>query len=226
MLRSVRGRRVQQGPAYRHHRPAGNVGDQADGVVPGSKGVQVTCVEFTFFQAAGGGRLLSQEIVVGEAKPRGRPRGAVLSRAEFLEACDDHGRAVYSRILDLANREGRSLNWGATSFSVVVVVDGRREPACTGGLPGSRYTQAVWTSLGSDYWGIRRTGAPEEVVEQLWKQAEQTGLFDPAGKELKCLIDRAFTDDEVDALVAWCESAMQAIREHGQNAAAVQPQSG
>ena len=31
---------------------------------------------------------------------------------------------------------------------------------------------------------------------------------------MKCLGDRAFTVTEVDALVAWCESAMQAIREH------------
>ena len=30
-----------------------------------SKGFRVTCVEFTFFQADGGIRLLSQEIVVG-----------------------------------------------------------------------------------------------------------------------------------------------------------------
>ena len=27
-------------------------------------------------------------------------------------------------------------------------------------------------------------------------------------------LDRAFTDDEVEALVAWCESAIQEIREH------------
>ena len=173
--------------------------------------------------------MLSQEIVVGgeQAKSHGRPRKtAPLSRDEFLESCDDHGRAVFPRILDLANRKGVSLNWGATSFSIVVLVDGRREPACTGGIPDGRGAQAVWTALGSDYWGIRRTGAPEEVVEHLWKQAEQTGLFGRAGKELKCLIDRAFTDDEVDALVAWCESAMQAIREHGQEAEAVQPQLG
>ena len=34
----------------------------------GAKGVQVTCAEFSFFQAADGGRLLSQEIVVGGNK--------------------------------------------------------------------------------------------------------------------------------------------------------------
>ena len=183
----------------------------------GSKGIQVTCVEFTFFQAAGGGRLLSQEIVVGgeQAKPRGRPRRTVLSRAEFLESCDDHGRAVYSRILDLANRKGMSLKWGTTSFYIVVDVDGAQEPVCISGLPGSKYGQAVRTSLGSDHWGIRKTRVPAEVVEQIQRKAEQTGLFAPAGKELRCPIDRVFTDDEVDALVAWCESVEQAIREHG-----------
>ena len=92
----------------------------------GHKGIPVTCVEFTFFQAAGGGRLLSQEIVVGgeQAKPRGRPRRtAPLSRAEFLESCDDHGRAVYSRILDLVDRKGMLLRWGTTSFNIVADID-------------------------------------------------------------------------------------------------------
>ena len=174
------------------------------------KGIQVTCVEFTFFQAAGGGRLLSQEIVVGEAKPR---RTTPLSRTALLESCDDHGRSVYSRILDLVDRKGMLLRWGTTSFHIVADID--KALVCIAGVPGSKYGQAIYTTLGStEYWGIRKTGVPEEVIEYLRKGAEQTGLFVPAGKELKCLLDRAFTDDEVGALVAWCESAIQAIREH------------
>ena len=45
----------------------------------GSKGIRVTCVEFNFFQAAGGDRLLSQEIVVGREHvkpPPNSPRDA------------------------------------------------------------------------------------------------------------------------------------------------------
>ena len=180
----------------------------------GAKGVRVTCVEFTFFQAAGGGRLLSQEIVVGgeQAKPR---RTTPLSRTEFLESCDDHGRSVYTRILDLVDRKGMLLRWRTTSFHIVADID--KTLVCIAGVPGSKYGQAIWTTLGGsgDWdWGIRKSGVPEEVVEYLRKRAEQTGLFTPAGKELKCLLDRAFTDDEVKALVAWCESAIQAIREH------------
>ena len=56
---------------------------------------------------------------------------------------------------------------------------------------------------------------PREVVEQLREGAEQTGLFTRLDgfKDLICLIDRAFTDAEVGALIAWCESVEQAIRE-------------
>ena len=44
----------------------------------GSKGIHVTCVEFTFFQAeGGGGRLLSHEIVVG--RERAKPRRSTLA---------------------------------------------------------------------------------------------------------------------------------------------------
>ena len=58
----------------------------------GTKGIRVTCVEFTFFQAAGGGRLLSQEVVLGRehTKPRHVVSGSlpVVSEGEFLKSCD------------------------------------------------------------------------------------------------------------------------------------------
>ena len=182
----------------------------------GSKGIQVTCVEFTFFQDADGGRLLSQEIVVGRehAKPR-RTRKSALSKAEFLESCDTQGRAFFTKFLDMASHKGMSPRGGTTSFLVEVDVDGTPVLVCRAGRPGSKYDQAVMTALGSVHWGIRSTGASEEVVKRLWKKAEQTGLFTRAGKELRCLIDRAFTDDELVAIVAWCEAVAQAIREHG-----------
>ena len=153
---------------------------------------------------------------VGNKRSRagGPRRTAPLSRAEFLESCDDHGRAVYSRILDLVDRKGMLLRWGTTSFNIVADIGKAQEHVCVAGVPNGKFGQAIWTTLGSEYWGIRKTGVPAEVVEYLRKRAEQTRLFVPAGKELKCPLDRAFTDDEVEALVAWCESAIQAIREH------------
>ncbi|MDE2919237.1 MAG: hypothetical protein OXR64_05260 [Chloroflexota bacterium] len=183
----------------------------------GDKGILVTCVEFTFFQDPGVGRLLSQEIVVGaeHARPQqaARPR---VTRAEFLESCDDNGKAVYTRIFDLADRQTingpQTVRWGPKGFTMGVDVDGTRVIFCYAYSPGSAYKQTLYTAL-LDKRGFRKMQAPE-AVEQLHEEAKRTGLFAPAGRELKCLIDRAFTDAEMDSLVTWCESVAQAIREH------------
>ena len=185
----------------------------------GSKGIHVTCVEFTFFEAAAGGRLLSQEIVVGRehVKPRrvtSEPL-PVVSKDDFLKRCDEHGKGVFSRILELARSRSMSINWGTKGFSMGVDVDGARVVICYAYPPAAVFKQTLYTAL-RDRAGIeRKTSAPAEAIDRLRNAAEATRLFAPAGRELKCLIDRAFTDDEVDALVAWCESAAQAIVEHG-----------
>ncbi len=182
----------------------------------GSKGIDVTCVEFTFFKAAGGGRLLSQEIVVGgeHARPRRVVSGSLpaVSEGEFLQSCDEHGKAVFSRILDLARRKSLSIHWGTRGFSMGVEADGTRVVVCYAYPPGSVFKQSLYTAL-RDRAGIQKTGATADSIERLRGSAEATGLFTPAGRDLKCLIDRAFTDEEVEKLVAWCELVERAIRE-------------
>ncbi len=188
----------------------------------GSKGIRVTCVEFTFFKAAEGGRLLSQEVVVGteHAKPRrvaSEPL-PVVSEDDFLNRCDEHGKSVFSRILKWARSGSMSINWGTKGFSVGVDVDEARVVVCYAYPPAAMYKQTLYTAL-RDSAGIKqKTRTPAEAIKRLRNAAEATRLFAPAGSELKCLVDRAFTDDEVDALVAWCESVAQAIVEHGPQA--------
>ena len=138
-----------------------------------------------------------------------------MSEGEFLASCDEYGTAVYSRILDLARRKFMSVRWGIRGFSVGVAVDGVRVVVCYAYPPPSKYRQTLYTAL-HDRAGIqKKTCAPTEAVDQLRNTAEETELFAPAGRELKCSIDRAFTDDEMDALVTWCESVEQAILDHG-----------
>ena len=185
----------------------------------GSKGIHVTCVEFTFFQATGGDRLMSQEIVVGRDHTKlrsviSKPQ-PVVSESDFMKSCDEYGRVVFSRILDLARRKSMSISWGTKGFSVGVNVNGTRVVICYVFPPGSVFKQSLYTAL-RDRAGLQnKTGAPAEVIDQLRNSAEETGLFMPAGRDLKCLIDRSFMEDEVGKLVAWCESVHQAIGKHG-----------
>jgi hypothetical protein len=62
---------------------------------------------------------------------------------------------------------------------------------------------------------IGKTNVPEEEITNLWKSAEVSGLFKPAGHELKCMIDRPFTDVEISALLSWCDEMAATIRRYG-----------
>ena len=183
----------------------------------GSKGIQITCVEFTFFRAVGGRRLLSQEIVIGSdhAKPRRVISDPlpVVSQTEFLESCDQDGQVVFGAILDLAEREFMSIRWGTRGFSMAVNVDTARVLVCYGYPPASVYKQTLYTAL-HDRSGIQKTSAPSETIGGLRESAVATGLFESAGRELKCRIDRAFTAEELEELVGWCESVGKAVAKH------------
>lgn len=146
---------------------------------------------------------------------RGHSRRRV-TEDEFLESCDEFGKEVFASILDLARRESMPIHWGSKGFSVGVAVHGTRVVVCYANPPTSKYKQSLYTAL-RDRAGIqRKTAASDEVIDRLWQSAEVTGLFTPAGRELKCVIDRKFATHEVDALVAWCESVEQAIVGPGQ----------
>ena len=182
-----------------------------------SKGIRVTCVEFTFFRSQEGSRLMSQEIVVGEESQRpvqvsseSRPS---VTEEQFLESCDENGRAVFSRILEWAKERTMPIHWGVKGFSMNVDLGETHVAFCYGYPPNAVFKQSFYAALRES--PIGKTAIPEEVVQELEEQVQRTGLFTPAGQRLKCPIRQRLTDTEVDALLAWCAAVADAIREHG-----------
>ncbi len=184
-----------------------------------SKGIRVTCIEFTFFQTSDGTRLLSQEIVVGREsdKPVNVASGSlpVINEEAFLASLDDNGKAVISPLLELAKSKSMPVHWGTKGFSLNVDINGTHVAVCFGYPAGSVYKQSIYTALRGRGGMSSKTSIPEGVVEKLWGQAESTGLFNPAGRELKCSLNREFTETELSTLFSWIESVADTVREHG-----------
>ena len=184
-----------------------------------SKGVSVTCVEFAFFRADGGQRLLSQEIVVGEESTKppqaiSQP-GNVVDEKTFLESLDDNGRAVFSRLIAWSKGNSMTINWGVKGFSSGVVVDNVRVPVCFAYPPNSVYKQSLYTAFGGSGSIRSKVAVPEEVIHDIKEKAQTTGMFMSAGQDVKCLIDRSLTDDEVSSLLSVCKSIADAIQKYG-----------
>ncbi len=188
-----------------------------------SKGIGVTCVEFTFFEAEGGTRLLSQEIVVGkEPMSSRRVSGRVASGSlpfvteeEFIASLDENGRPVFVGILEYARQKAMPIHWAAKGFSLNVDLDGTHAPICYGFPPQSSWKQSLYTAFGGGGGLTFKTAIPEEVVQDLKGKAAATNLFRPASRELKCLIDRRLSDKEIADLLAWCDAVSEAIKQYG-----------
>lgn len=182
-----------------------------------SKGTRVTCVEFTFFRSQEGSRLMSQEIVIGEESRRpvevSSESHSSVTEEQFLEACNENGRAVSSRILELSREKSMPIRWGVKGFSMNVDLDGNHVAFCYGYPPNSVYKQSFYAALRES--PIGKTAIPQETIEALEEQVQRTGLFTPAGQRLKCPIERGLSDTEVGALLAWCDAVADAIREYG-----------
>lgn len=184
-----------------------------------SKGIRATCVEFSFFQTEDGKQLLTQDIVVGREPLMTKSISSTslppVSRSEFLASLNEHGRTVFEQLLNLADQRSMPIRWGTKGFSLNASVDGVNVVICFGYPPHSVYRQSIYTALFSPGGIGVKTTASDQVIRSLWSEAESTGLFSQAGRELKCPLDRPFTHPEVEAVLSWCLSVERAITSHG-----------
>ena len=178
-----------------------------------SRGIVVTCVEFTYFEGDGDNRLMSQQIVVG--KQLKKPTYLITNEQEFRNSLDENGRALFARILELDKRDSMHVIWGTRGFSLNVVLGGTNVAFCFVYPPHSAYKQSLYTALHDSRGVGGKTAVPKQIMQDLLKQADATGLFVAAARELKYLVTRRPTDSQVDSFIAWCESVEEAVRKYG-----------
>jgi hypothetical protein len=183
------------------------------------KGFQVTCVEFSFFEAEGGVRLLSHDIVIGK-QPNKLPRVSsgslpIVSKDTFLDSLDQNGRLVFGRLLGFASSNALPIHWGTKGFSLNYDADGTHVILCIGYPPDAVFKQSIYTALVGQGGLLSKVAVPEDALRTFIDQMQDTGLFIPAGREFKCLINRQFSESEISSLLKWVESWIEIIRRYG-----------
>ena len=184
-----------------------------------NKGVRVTCLEFTFFKADGGLRLLSTNIVVGnETANISRVSSSPLPRiseSAFYNSLDANGKFIFEKLLTWAKTNSFPIHWGTKGFSLNVNLSGNHVAFCFGYPPKSVFRQSIYSAL----WGhgglLSKIDIPEQELQDLYTEAQNSGLFKPAGRELKCLINRQFSEKQIEWLFSWLTKVTQKIERHG-----------
>lgn len=182
------------------------------------KGLRITCLEFSFFRTEDGKRLLSGDTVIADHSRSdktvvGASRGKRTSE-EFMKELDANGLTVFTKILAVAEEERLPIHWGSRGFSVNVDFAGVHCKFCYGYPPHSAYGQSLYTRV-FDSAFLTRVNDGEAIAKGLAEQARATGLFTPAGNELKCPINRDMSAAEIDSLLSWIRTAGAAIASTG-----------
>ena len=107
------------------------------------------------------------------------------------------------------------ITWGSKGFSTSVVIDDVRVPVCYAYHPHSVYKQCLFPAFAGSGSIRLKTAVPEKVIQEIKEGAVATGLFTPAGQDIKCLIEQSLKDDDVQSILELCESIAAAIREYG-----------
>jgi hypothetical protein len=182
------------------------------------KGMRVTCLEFSYFQANGGKHLLSYDIVVGKEpiKIKQITSGALplVSEGSFMAALDKNGKDIFYQLLKFAAEKSFPIHWGTKGFSMNVDKEGVHVAICYGYPPKAVFKQSIYTALVGRGGVLSKLEVAESEINQLWQEAQETGLFQPAGRELKALINRKFNNKEIQIVIGWLEKVATAIESH------------
>jgi len=184
-----------------------------------NKGIRVTCLEFTFFKSNEGQRLLSTDIVIGKepAAIKKISTGSlpIITKDEFIESLDQFGKPVFERLLEFAEQNTYPIHWGTKGFSLNVDIHGTHVAVCFGYPPNAVFRQSLYTALIGRGGLLSKVDVSEDIVTDLGNDAQATGLFQPAGREFKCLIDRDFSSDDIENLLAWMKKSISIVEEYG-----------
>lgn len=187
-----------------------------------ARGIDVKCVEFSFFQSDDGRSLFSQDTVIGD-EPLSSQRitsgtRSYLNENSFLQSIDDFGKPVYKNIIDYTQtKETLKLEWHISSFSVSVIIGDYWLRIYYCYIPETKFGQSIATY----FWGQAAlnhyTNIPEDVLQSIQSEMLESGLFTPAGMNLKCMIDRKMSESEIDKLIYFIDKIEKTVLKYGLN---------
>lgn len=180
------------------------------------KGIDIYCMEFKYFETQSGEKIISSDFVVGEEELiRHKVQSASLPKVDeqqFLSSLDKNGLKTFQQIFEFAKQKDLMFRWGSRGFSLNVRIDDGFVGLFFGYPPNSVFKQSIYTGFEEI---TRKVDNPEEIIEFYKEHLENLGYFIKAGSNLKWLIDKEYSEDDVKQFLNVIEEVILKIRERG-----------
>lgn len=180
------------------------------------KGIDIYCMEFKYFETKSGEKIISSDFVVGEEEfIRQKVQSASLPKVDekqFLSSLDKNGLDVFQQIFEFAKQNDLMLRWGSKGFSLNVELDTGFVGLFFGYPPNSVFKQSIYTGFEEI---TKKASNPEEIIELYKERLENLDYFIKAKSNLKWVIDKAYSENEVKQFLGITEEVISKIKESG-----------
>lgn len=180
------------------------------------KGIDIYCMEFKYFETQSGEKIISSDFIVGEEEfIRHKVQSASLPKVDekkFLSSLDKNGLKVFQQIFEFAKENNLLFRWGSKGFSLNVELDNSFVGLFFGYPPNSVFKQSIYTGFEEI---TKKVNNSEEIIDFYKAHLENLGFFVKARSNLKWVIDRPCSEDEVKKFLGIIEELISKIKERG-----------
>jgi len=163
------------------------------------KGLEIYCIAFKYFKDKKGERIITSDFVVKKDKTtsgstESKPK---IDKEKFLANVDGYIKGFFEKLFNLASENIMPLHWGSTGFSLNVDLGGNHVNVLYGYSNIAADGQSVYTAAAE----IRRkVNNSEAIIDKYFKRLNETELFEPAGNEIKWVINKPVNDEVVKSI--------------------------
>ncbi len=180
------------------------------------KGIDIYCMEFKYFETKSGEKIISSDFVVGEEEfMREKVQSASLPKVDekqFLSSLDKNGLEVFQQIFEFAKQNGLMFRWGSRGFSLNVELDTGFVGLFFGYPPSSVFKQSIYTRFEEI---TKKVSNPEDIIEFYKERLENLGYFIKVKSNLKWVIEKAYSENDVKQFLGIIEETISKIKERG-----------
>ncbi|MFH1939472.1 MAG: hypothetical protein ABIK21_04910 [bacterium] len=180
------------------------------------KGLDIYCASFKYFKTKNEEEIISMEFVVGEEElirkkieTTSLPK---INEIQFLNSLNINGKKIFEKIFSFGKKNNLICKWGSKGFSLNVGINSENVTLLFGYPPNSVFKQSIYTR----YEIIsKKVNNPEEVFDFYKTQIKSCGYFQNVGSNSKWIIDKPYSEKEINKFLNILEKVIIKIKENG-----------
>jgi len=180
------------------------------------KGLDIYCASFKYFKTKNEEQIISLEFIVGEeefirkkVKTTSLPK---INEKQFINSLNKNGKKIFEKIFNFKKKNNLICRWGSKGFSLNIGINNENVTLLFGYPPNSVFKQSIYTGFEMI---SKKVNNSEEIIDFYKTQIKDFGYFKDAGSISKWIINKSYSEDEINKFLNILEEVIIKIKENG-----------